>query len=263
VSESQCDLLELRDAHAKLRTANEKLRRDREKLEKDKETQLRKEIDGRSVVLERERILDDLINRLSPMSMSSQPQQLGAKLNLGEILLVLKNMKGLKEPTDPGIPKDKKRSVFRRTASAETESSPAENLTVSSSAYGKEHYGLSGSVSRAAVKYSGSSSSSTLTLPASSRTSRGVSQDPAEAGSRIRGKSVDKARIQAAPPSITPSSSLFRKSLSLEQNVSMPDEQVRFLKLARVVDNIITNFFWSITRRSFGKGNLRLAAALA
>jgi hypothetical protein len=32
-----CDLLELRDAHAKLRTTNEKLRREKEKWEKDRE----------------------------------------------------------------------------------------------------------------------------------------------------------------------------------------------------------------------------------
>lgn len=33
----QCDLLELRDAHAKLRTTNEKLRREKDRLERDRE----------------------------------------------------------------------------------------------------------------------------------------------------------------------------------------------------------------------------------
>lgn len=33
----QCDLLELRDAHAKLRTANEKLRRDKERHDRDRD----------------------------------------------------------------------------------------------------------------------------------------------------------------------------------------------------------------------------------
>ncbi|XP_069678529.1 golgin subfamily A member 4 isoform X2 [Periplaneta americana] len=37
VSELQCDLLELRDAHAKLRTTNEKLRREKERNEKERE----------------------------------------------------------------------------------------------------------------------------------------------------------------------------------------------------------------------------------
>lgn len=33
----QCDLLELRDAHAKLRTTNEKLRREKERSEKERD----------------------------------------------------------------------------------------------------------------------------------------------------------------------------------------------------------------------------------
>lgn len=37
VTELQCDLLELRDAHAKLRTANEKLRRDKERHDRERE----------------------------------------------------------------------------------------------------------------------------------------------------------------------------------------------------------------------------------
>ncbi|CAH0562264.1 unnamed protein product [Brassicogethes aeneus] len=37
ITELQCDLLELRDAHAKLRTTNEKLRREKEKYEKERE----------------------------------------------------------------------------------------------------------------------------------------------------------------------------------------------------------------------------------
>ncbi|XP_052745428.1 muscle-specific protein 300 kDa [Bicyclus anynana] len=37
VTELQCDLLELRDAHAKLRTANEKLRRDKERHDRDRD----------------------------------------------------------------------------------------------------------------------------------------------------------------------------------------------------------------------------------
>lgn len=37
LNELQCDLLELRDAHAKLRTTNEKLRREKERNEKERE----------------------------------------------------------------------------------------------------------------------------------------------------------------------------------------------------------------------------------
>lgn len=42
VSELQCDLLELRDAHAKLRTSNEKLRRERERYERERENYIRR-----------------------------------------------------------------------------------------------------------------------------------------------------------------------------------------------------------------------------
>lgn len=37
VSDLQYDLMELRDAHAKLRTTNEKLRRDRDRGDRDRE----------------------------------------------------------------------------------------------------------------------------------------------------------------------------------------------------------------------------------
>lgn len=42
ISELQCDLLELRDAHAKLRTTNEKLRRERERYDRERENTVRK-----------------------------------------------------------------------------------------------------------------------------------------------------------------------------------------------------------------------------
>lgn len=38
ISELQCDLLELRDVHAKMRTSNEKLRRERERFERERES---------------------------------------------------------------------------------------------------------------------------------------------------------------------------------------------------------------------------------
>lgn len=45
VAELQCDLLELRDAHAKLRTANEKLRRERERHEREREAMARRRLE--------------------------------------------------------------------------------------------------------------------------------------------------------------------------------------------------------------------------
>lgn len=51
----QCDLLELRDAHAKLRTTNEKLRREKEKWEREnrtaQKTRIRSEEDDRKLEL--------------------------------------------------------------------------------------------------------------------------------------------------------------------------------------------------------------------
>lgn len=44
VSELQCDLLELRDVHAKLRTSNEKLRRERERYERERESASRRRL---------------------------------------------------------------------------------------------------------------------------------------------------------------------------------------------------------------------------
>lgn len=46
ITELQCDLLELRDAHAKLRTTNEKLRREKERYEKERE-ELRQMMNGK------------------------------------------------------------------------------------------------------------------------------------------------------------------------------------------------------------------------
>lgn len=118
IGESQCDLLELRDAHAKLRTANEKLRRDREKLEKDKEIQMKKELEIRRIYAERDKILDELLKTLTSLSASVQSQQFGGKLNLNEIMNYLTAIKRLKEPEDlANLSRDKRRSSFRKAAS--------------------------------------------------------------------------------------------------------------------------------------------------
>lgn len=120
LGESQCDLLELRDAHAKLRTANEKLRKDREKLETQRESQIRKELEGRKVRLEREKLLDQLISRvaaLNPTSSNSNLSQQPPKLNFAEVLHFLQNMKSLTDPEDLTNPKEKRRSHFKKASS--------------------------------------------------------------------------------------------------------------------------------------------------
>jgi len=216
VSESHSDLLELRDAHAKLRTANEKLRRDREKLEKEREVQIKNELEQRRVGSDREKMLDELIQRLNSASNHGSS---------ADVQTLVQNMRLLRSEVEASaVPsqttREKRRSGFRRVASADGPEalSPSDSISISSSAYGKEHYGVAGGVGRTAMKYGTSASSSTLTLPstgANGRTSRSAAH---EGGSQIRGKSVDKLGTQQG--------SLYRKSLSLEQNVSMPEEQV-------------------------------------
>jgi hypothetical protein len=61
----QCDLLELRDAHAKLRTTNEKLRREKERNEKERE-ELRQTASGkRRAEQEEDRRINILLEQVS------------------------------------------------------------------------------------------------------------------------------------------------------------------------------------------------------
>ncbi|XP_055682397.1 myosin heavy chain, striated muscle [Lutzomyia longipalpis] len=63
ISDLQCDLLELRDAHAKLRTANEKLRRERDRFERERESasKRRLEQDGEKKVGALLQTVDELV----------------------------------------------------------------------------------------------------------------------------------------------------------------------------------------------------------
>lgn len=61
----QCDLLELRDAHAKLRTTNEKLRREKERAEKERETIKQTSNSRRRSDLNDEKKISALVNLVS------------------------------------------------------------------------------------------------------------------------------------------------------------------------------------------------------
>ncbi|CAG7659356.1 unnamed protein product [Allacma fusca] len=197
IGETQGDLLELRDAHAKLRTANEKLRRDREKLEKERDVTMKKEIEIRRINTEREKLVEDLMAKI----MTSQ----GSNATAAETIRYLQSIKGLKLPEEPTNYKDRKRSNFRRAASVgeNEERQSQESLKSSVSAYGQEHYGGRN------MRYN-TNNSSTLTLPSRGRTPVGST----------RNVSLDVPGSQ-----YNPTGSLYRKSLSLEQTVAMPDEQ--------------------------------------
>jgi len=122
VTDTQCDLLELRDAHAKLRSANEKLRKDRERLETEKEAQLRKELEMKRVRLEREKIMDELIVRLSTAQEAPPARSYGSssvgqnQLKPAEVLHYLSNIKSLVEPEDISS-RERKKGNFKRASS--------------------------------------------------------------------------------------------------------------------------------------------------
>ncbi|XP_050314721.1 restin homolog isoform X2 [Anthonomus grandis grandis] len=79
LTELQCDLLELRDAHAKLRTTNEKLRREKERFDKERESfrlsrlESRKYEDDSKV----ERIIEqvDILKQVAPELFFSKDQE--------------------------------------------------------------------------------------------------------------------------------------------------------------------------------------------
>lgn len=74
LNDLQCDLLELRDAHAKLRTTNEKLRREKERNERDKDD-LRDQLSSKKKVEQDEQrvhFLLDQVEKLLQMVPESQ-----------------------------------------------------------------------------------------------------------------------------------------------------------------------------------------------
>ncbi|KAH1029735.1 hypothetical protein HUJ05_002913 [Dendroctonus ponderosae] len=81
ITELQCDLLELRDAHAKLRTTNEKLRREKERFEKEREEFRLQKIGRRRTDNEDDRKIEkiveqvDILKQLAPELFFSKDQE--------------------------------------------------------------------------------------------------------------------------------------------------------------------------------------------
>ncbi|KAJ8735471.1 hypothetical protein PYW07_007091 [Mythimna separata] len=71
VTELQCDLLELRDAHAKLRTANEKLRRDKERHDRDRDQNKLLVGSLKRAQLEDDRIITQLLETIDDLMKQS------------------------------------------------------------------------------------------------------------------------------------------------------------------------------------------------
>ncbi|XP_038208413.1 myosin-9 isoform X3 [Zerene cesonia] len=117
VSELQCDLLELRDAHAKLRTANEKLRRDKERHDRDRDQNKllvgslkRAQQEDDRVITQLLETIDDLIKQSPELFRSETPMKPG---------------KSLATPTPPR----RNRSSKSRSRSATPEQSTAESVS--------------------------------------------------------------------------------------------------------------------------------------
>ncbi|CAG9760336.1 unnamed protein product [Ceutorhynchus assimilis] len=102
ITELQCDLLELRDAHAKLRTTNEKLRREKERFEKEREEFRVIKMDRRRTDHDDDRKVEGIIEQVDNLK------------QLAPELFFSKEQEAPYTPTPP-----------RRTKSKSRESSPA------------------------------------------------------------------------------------------------------------------------------------------
>lgn len=226
VESAQSDLLELRDAHAKLRTANEKLRKDRERLENQREAQIKRELDLKKVRSEKDKMLDQIISKLgslNPNASNSNLSQMPPKLGAAEILHHLQNIKGIEDPEDLLNPKEKKRGHFKRAASVgDTDGAELpksrESLVSMPASYGVKGYS-------SGKQYLGPSSASTLTLPSRGGPGR-LPSSSSSSGSSSNKKFSSNMSDGGGVASYSSQGKLMRKALSLDQNVSMPDEQV-------------------------------------
>ncbi|CAB3240485.1 unnamed protein product [Arctia plantaginis] len=110
VTELQCDLLELRDAHAKLRTANEKLRRDKERHDRDRDQNKLLVGSLKRAQQEDDRIITQLLETIDDL-MKQSPELFRAEA-------AVKPEKNLATPTPPR----RNRSSKSRSRSATPES---------------------------------------------------------------------------------------------------------------------------------------------
>lgn len=113
VTELQCDLLELRDAHAKLRTANEKLRRDKERHDRDRDQNKLLVASLKRAQQEDDRIITQLLETIEDL-MKQSPDLFRTDSNI-------KPEKTLMTPTPPR----RNRSSKSRSRSATPESAEA------------------------------------------------------------------------------------------------------------------------------------------
>ncbi|KAL1492930.1 hypothetical protein ABEB36_011094 [Hypothenemus hampei] len=112
ITELQCDLLELRDAHAKLRTTNEKLRREKERYEKEREELRMTKTDRRRTVLEEDRKIEKIIEHVDVLK------------QLAPELFFSKEHEAPYTPTPPRRTKSKSRETSPAVSSRENSLGP-------------------------------------------------------------------------------------------------------------------------------------------
>ncbi|XP_061385732.1 centromere-associated protein E isoform X1 [Danaus plexippus] len=113
VTELQCDLLELRDAHAKLRTANEKLRRDKERHDRDRDQNKLLVASLKRAQQEDDKVITQLVDTIDDL-MKQNPSMFRTD--------AIKPEKSLMTPTPPR----RNRSSKSRSRSATPETSEAQ-----------------------------------------------------------------------------------------------------------------------------------------
>lgn len=113
VTELQCDLLELRDAHAKLRTTNEKLRRDKERHDRDRDQNKLLVASLKRAQQEDDRVIAQLLETIDDL-MKQSP-------DLFRVEIPVKPEKTLMTPTPPR----RNRSSKSRSRSATPETNEA------------------------------------------------------------------------------------------------------------------------------------------
>ncbi|XP_018565748.1 putative leucine-rich repeat-containing protein DDB_G0290503 isoform X6 [Anoplophora glabripennis] len=114
ITELQCDLLELRDAHAKLRTTNEKLRREKERYEKERE-------DYRSTINGKKRI-----DQEDDRKVTALVEQVDTLKQLAPELFFSKDNEAPYTPTPPRRTKSKSRETSPALDRRETSIAPEE-----------------------------------------------------------------------------------------------------------------------------------------
>uniref|UniRef100_A0A8D8RVN1 SOGA coiled-coil domain-containing protein n=1 Tax=Cacopsylla melanoneura TaxID=428564 RepID=A0A8D8RVN1_9HEMI len=222
LNEMQCDLLELRDAHAKLRTTNEKLRREKEKAAH------------------------------AQHSNSSRPISEDSERKVQSLVKIVEELRVLSPELFPGPGKTPPTPPVRRKGPKSRESSPSSDRRESSAVNSREP-----SVAREEHSKSYQLQTTLQRLTEVAAELKRASQLPPtppgteESQNRIRRaafaakKSVSTESdhtAEASSRSLARKGSLYRKSLSLEQTSQLAAQEQNIWKMTDDNDSSLTSF---------------------